>query len=167
MKYSLEEKLRIIQQIEEGFPLKTLSRKLGIDNKMVKTWLLRYKTYGLDGLKLKKSKQISLKEKEKIVLEHTEKGVPLQKLSHQYDISLSSLCVWIRLYRIKGTLSKQKAQTKMMSRSKTKEPETELEKLQAENLRLRAENALLKKVRALVLEEKLRAQHNGQLPSKN
>ena len=34
-----------------------------------------------------------------------------------------------------------------MPRPKKKEPQTELEKLQAENLRLRAENALLKKVR--------------------
>lgn len=32
-----------------------------------------------------------------------------------------------------------------MSRPKKKEPQTELEKLQAENLRLKAENALLKK----------------------
>ncbi|MBS7352933.1 MAG: hypothetical protein KIG87_07835, partial [Muribaculaceae bacterium] len=34
------------------------------------------------------------------------------------------------------------------ARPKKREPQTELEKLQAENLRLRAENALLKKVKA-------------------
>ena len=36
-----------------------------------------------------------------------------------------------------------------MARPKKKEPQTELEKLQAENLRLRAENALLKKSEGL------------------
>jgi cell division protein FtsB len=55
-----------------------------------------------------------------------------------------------------------------MARPKKREPQTELEKLQAENLRLRAENALLKKVKALVEEEqKARARLNGQKPSTN
>ena len=54
-----------------------------------------------------------------------------------------------------------------MARPKKKEQLTELEKLQAENLRLRAENALLKKVRTLVEKEKFRSRLNGQKPSTN
>lgn len=54
-----------------------------------------------------------------------------------------------------------------MARPKKKEPQTELEKLQAENLRLRAENALLKKVKALVEEQEARALLNGQKPSRD
>lgn len=54
-----------------------------------------------------------------------------------------------------------------MSRSKKHEPETELEKLQAENARLRAENALLKKVTALVKEREARERMSGQKPSKS
>lgn len=54
-----------------------------------------------------------------------------------------------------------------MGRPKKKEPQTELEKLQAENLRLRAENALLKKVKVLVEEKQARARLNGQKPSTN
>ena len=54
-----------------------------------------------------------------------------------------------------------------MARPKKRDPQTELEKLQAENLRLRAENALLKKVKALVEEQKARARLNGQKPSTN
>jgi hypothetical protein len=60
---------------------------------------------------------------------------------------------WIRQVRKKdmahsnknkecGSLPKK---NKLMARPKKKEPETELEKLQADNLRLRAEIALLKK----------------------
>ena len=54
-----------------------------------------------------------------------------------------------------------------MAKPKKRDPQTELEKLQAENLRLRAENALLKKVKALVEEQKARARLNGQKPSTN
>lgn len=54
-----------------------------------------------------------------------------------------------------------------MGRSKKLEPETELEKLQAENDRLRAENALLKKVKVLVKEREARERKSGQKPSKN
>ena len=54
-----------------------------------------------------------------------------------------------------------------MARPKKKAPETELERLQEEPLGLRAENALLKKVKALVEEERKRALNGGQRPSKN
>lgn len=54
-----------------------------------------------------------------------------------------------------------------MGRPKKREPQTDIEKLQAENLSLRAENALLKKVKALVEEQKVRARLNGQKPSTN
>jgi transposase len=54
-----------------------------------------------------------------------------------------------------------------MARPKKKEAQTELEKLKEENLRLRAENALLKKVQALVEEQEARTRFNGQKPSTN
>jgi len=52
-----------------------------------------------------------------------------------------------------------------MARPKKKEPQTELERLQAENLRLRAEKCPAKKVRALVGEQEAWAHINGQKPS--
>lgn len=54
-----------------------------------------------------------------------------------------------------------------MARPKKKEPQTEIERLQAENLRLRAENALLKKVKTLVEEQKAQALRSEQKPSTN
>lgn len=54
-----------------------------------------------------------------------------------------------------------------MARPKKKEAQTEFEKLKEENLRLRAENALLKKVKALVEEQEARTRFNGQKPSTN
>ena len=107
-------------------------------------------------------------EKEKIILEHTKKGVPLSHLSLQYDVDPSTIKSWLRTIRAGGSLKENKRRGHQMARPKKKEPQTELEKLQAENLRLRAENALLKKVKALVEEEqKARARLNGQKPSTN
>jgi len=53
----------------------------------------------------------------------------------------------------------------VMARPRKREPQTELERLQYENLRLRAENALLKKVKALMEEEESRLRAIGRKPS--
>jgi hypothetical protein len=52
-----------------------------------------------------------------------------------------------------------------MARPRKRDPQTELERLQYENLRLRAENALLKKVKALMEEEESRLRAIGRKPS--
>lgn len=82
-------------------------------------------------------------------------GVTLRCIWNEYDVCRIALKYWIRQVRKKdmahsnknkecGSLPKK---NKLMARPKKKEPETELEKLQADNLRLRAEIALLKKWR--------------------
>ena len=55
----------------------------------------------------------------------------------------------------------------IMRRSKRPEPQTELERLQRENEYLRAENALLKKVRTLMQEKRNRRVGIGQSPSEH
>jgi transposase-like protein len=109
------------------------------------------------------------KKKERIVFEHMEKGVSLQQLGLDYDVSLSAVKRWVRTVRSGVSLYSVKRRGRppknTMARPKKKEPQTELEKLQAENLRLRAENALLKKVKALVEEQKARERLSGQEPS--
>ena len=54
-----------------------------------------------------------------------------------------------------------------MGRPRKKEPQTELEKLQARVRRLEAENALLKKAKALMEEEESRLHGFGHRPSKH
>ena len=56
---------------------------------------------------------------------------------------------------------------KGMGRPKKQEPQTELERLRYENEYLRAEVALLKKVRALVEEREKRLHETGRKPSKH
>lgn len=172
MEHSLEKKLRIVNQLRSGHPLKTLCKEEHLDCQMVRNWLQRYEKYGVDGLaKRTKLHLFSPEEKEKIIIEHCEKGISLQQLSLEYNVDRSTIKSWLQIIRRGGSLYHvEQYLLKLpthMARPKKKEPQTELEKLQYENLRLRAENALLKKVKALVEEEEARGRLNGQEPSAN
>ncbi len=169
MRHSIEEKLNVIRKLLDGYPLSRLCSELHLDHHDVSLWTNRYKKYGVKGLQERSNnKSLTAKEKERIIWLHTKKGVPLQQLCLDYDISRAAVKSWLRKVRRGESLYKSKERPpKDMGRPKKKEPQTELEKLQAENLRLRAENALLKKVKALVEEQKALARFNGQKPSTN
>ena len=170
MRHSFEKKLNIISQIKSGYPLSALCKQQNLDHHLVRNWLLRYDKYG--GMVFVFQPRILFYSRRKnIVLEHLEKGLTLQQLCLNYDINRSTIKVWVKKVRSGGSLFDIKKRGRPaqnpMARPKKKEQLTELEKLQAENLRLRAENALLKKVRTLVEKEKSRARLNGQKPSTN
>lgn len=169
-KHTFEEKLNVISRLTYGEPVRKICRELGLDHHDVRQWYLRYQKYGEEGLRGTGSCHYTAQEKQEIVSEYTEKGLPLQEICLRYNLSRSAIRYWIRKTR-KGESLENGRQGRppkdAMARPKKKEPQTELERLQAENLRLRAENALLKKVRALVEEQKSQARRNGQKPSTN
>jgi len=172
MKHEFEEKLDVVSKILCGRSQGSVCREHHIDAHTVYIWLLRYKAYGEAGLRQSRKRRfIPASEKEKIILEHIEKGVSLSRLSLQYDLNRETIKSWLRTVRNGGSLydvnQRGHPPEDPMARPKKKAPQTELERLQAENLRLRAENALLKKVKALVEEQKARARLNGQKPSTN
>jgi len=72
----------------------------------------------------------------------------------KYGISQSTAYQWVQLVKQEGFSSlketRQGCPIKIRGRPKKKHPQTELEKLEEELRYLRAENAYLKKVRALV-----------------
>lgn len=172
MRHSLEEKLDVVREILSGKGLLPLCRERHMDKNNVRMWVSRYKAYGEDGLRKRSGKsRLTQAEKERIVWEHVKEGVTLHSLSLRYDVDRASIKLWVRKMRSGGILYETKRVTRPkkdhMARPKKKEPQTELERLQAENLRLRAENALLKKVKTLVEEKKARALQNGQKSSRN
>lgn len=146
-RHNYEERLNIVSLILCEETIDSICREFQLDRKMVKQWLLRYQKYGEDGLRGTRSYHYSIAEKLKIVEEFTVKGVPLQELCLRYDLNCSTIQRWVRIVRQGISLNNKRRgrPPKDMARSKKREPQTELEKLQAENLRLRAENALLKK----------------------
>ena len=171
-KHTFEEKLDVVCQVRKGMPILRISRERHVREGMILEWVRKYDYYGEIGL-LKQPKVKPTPEfKEEVVRLVIEKKVTLNQVVLEYGISKTALERWVRSVRVEGyaVLHQQKnpgRPSNCMGRSKKLEPETEVEKLQAENIRLRAENALLKKVTALVKEREARERKSGQKPSKN
>lgn len=171
-KHTFAEKLNIVSQVKNGKPILRISRERHIGEKMILEWVRKYNLYGEKGLLKQPNIRATADFKEKVVRIVIEKKVSLVQAVLQYGVSKTALERWVKSVRVEGygVLHQQKNRgraPKAMRKSNKHEPETELEKLQAENARLRAENALLKKVTALVREREARERMSGQKPSKN
>ena len=99
----------------------------------------------------------------------------LVQASLKYNVSSSQIYVWQKIARTQGydalaiTRPRGRPPKNDMGRPRKKKPEemTELELLQLRVKELEAENALLKKVKALVEEREARLREIGRKPSKN
>lgn len=171
MKYYYEERLNAVQKCLAGKSPRLVAKELGMDCNELYVWMARYKQDGLSGLSKLPKKNANYAEKCKIVCESAEKGVSLSQICAKYHVSRGSVKRWIRIYRQGGyealRSNKPKKKLKKMGRPKKKEPQTELERLRYEVEYLRAENALLKKVRALMDEKEKRLHETGRKPSKH
>ena len=101
------------------------------------------------------------------------KELPLTEASAVFGVSIRTLSRWINTVKQKGFTGlyddiPSLAVPTMANKRKNKgEPMSELEQLRAENLRLRAELDLIKKVDALVSERCKRITGSVQKPSKS
>ena len=181
MKHSIEERLLAVQKCLEGYAPKAVGRQIGIEDTELSVWLSRYQLEGVAGLRKLPIKRANFETKCKIVCEFAEKGVPLRKICAEvplrkicaeYHVSRYAVQSWTRIYRQGGyealrAIKPQGTGRKGMGRRKKQEPQTELERLRYENEYLRAEVALLKKVRALMEEKEKRLHEIGRKPSKH
>ncbi len=174
--YSLEEKLCAIGFVLQGESARSVSRRFHLGHHILYEWIESYKLRGIEGLKPHKSrkKRLSYEEKCKIVREYLESNLTLYQLSVKYNISNSTISVWVKLaerngYEALDSHKSKPSQTDkhMAKRLPKEEYEKENERLRKENERLRLENLLLKKVRALVEEREARNRAIGHGPSKN
>ncbi len=130
----------------------------------------RYEKYGIDGLERYRRKRVTPKLKKSVIEDYEKYMLPLWRICVKHDASYASVCRWVQQYRRGGHAelsrhSSRKPPRKDMGRPKKKKPQTELERLQERVRWLEAENALLKKVRALMEEEESRRKGSGQKPS--
>lgn len=173
MKYSYEQRLVIVQREKQGKAIAHLSKEYHINETQILAWVRMWDKYGQAGLEKQPHCRPTPALKEKVVRLILEKGIPLVLVRIEYRIGKTALQNWVSMVRKDGyeSLHLQKKQGRppkdLMARPKKKEPQTELEKLQAVNLRLQAENTLLKKVKALVEEQEARTRLNGQKPLTN
>lgn len=162
MHHSFEEKLRVVQAYKSDKRVSWICQHNGVTEKQVHDWVYLFDLYGENGLHHGHSTILSGEEKERIVRLVLEKGFVRREVYIHNHISRSALESWIRKVRSHGYSALYECKPKgrpNMAKMKKSTPKTELEKLQEENLRLRAENALLKKAKALM--EELESRRNG------
>lgn len=158
-KYDLEYKLGFVTEIISGKKfIGQLSRDSGIDRSVLRKWVNFYNLYGADGLVRKTNRKYDLSFKLGVLQVIEKQNLSLKEAARRFNIAAeSSILNWQRLYRESGILGlKNKTRgrppnmEKPQKKKKEKKPLTREEELLEELKYLRAENAYLKKLEALV-----------------
>ena len=169
--HSYADKLRVIELYEQFKGSTIISRELQISRTVVKSWIRLYQSKGVAAFDKQPNKVLSIELKEQVVRDVLNNSLSYPAAALKYHISQSTAYQWVQLVKQEGFSSlkqtKRGRPTQDMARPKKKQPETDLEKLEEELRYLRAENAYLKKVRALVQERQLRESGKRPKPSKN
>lgn len=161
--------LSAVQELIRGEKVHVVSSKYGIHHYRLKLLRKRYEERGLPGL-LESSglRRYNLEERLSILRDIEQNHISLLKASLKYDIAHTALYQLLNAYRSKG--EEGIATKRDMARKKrqtSKEYLDELEELRRRNEYLEAENALLKKVKALVEERESRLRAIGRKSSMN
>ena len=161
-----------MHMIEDGRSIKSISKDYGINHHRLHVLWNRYELEGRAGLLKKKNIKADYAIKRKIILDIEENHLTLHAASLKYGASPQRISFWLKVYREEGLAAlarmKKRGRPPSMGRpKKNSRPLTELERLRKEVQELKTENALLKKVRALVEERNARLREIGRGPSEN
>ena len=159
-KVSLELKMEALKLLQTGLSVQSVSKQFRITSGELQTWSLIYAKEGERGLAAYPKNICTGSIKDKILWKYREKRVPLHTLSAQYSIPYSSVCRCISTYRRQGYAGVEGAVIDMMEVMRSGDTlEEALSKAELKHKLkvamneleyLRAENALLKKVKALM-----------------
>ena len=161
IKYDIDFKLKVVQQILKGKEsADSISTKYTISISLVKRWVYFYRLHGIDGL-MPSNRHYSPEFKLEVLQTVKSKSLSLNKACFQFRISsVSILKKWLILFDSYGPESlrierrgrgKPKIRTPAMPRKR--KTLTREEELLEELADLRAENAYLKKLHALIQSE--------------
>jgi transposase len=158
-KYSTEFKLSVVEHyLQNKCSKKALSRLFNVSRSDVQKWIALYDNHGVEGLSSTYT-NYSAAFKLDVLNFMIDTGTSLIETAAIYNIPApSTILRWKNLLVQQGIdalESKKKGRPSMKKESKKSTPsEGSFEELQAENERLRLENAYLKKLNALVQEER-------------
>ncbi|WMT42168.1 IS3 family transposase [Paenibacillus sp. D2_2] len=155
-KFSVKEKLEIVLRYLEGNEVApSIGRKYGVSKTQIYSWAKLYSEWGIEGFRIKDYASYSPEFKLEVLEYRLKTKASYVDIAAHFGIpSPSPIKRWVKEFERKGFdafKAKKKGRTSMNKETKkpTKQDEGSLEKLQAENERLRMENAYFKKVECL------------------
>lgn len=180
IKYSLDQKLCAVRSIKSGQDsCLTAARKIGSKENTVQRWLGLYQQHGIKGLTLRNGSYDG-HFKLRVVRYMLKNGLSLIRTAVIFGIPQdSAVGRWLKIYQQSGSaglLKEMRGKKKVRKVKKTKKKTSlttdpaadKVLALQQEVEYLRAENAFLKKLDALIQQERAaQAQARQQKPSRN